>query len=119
MSNTYTPYAQINAMEEFGYIAGSSYTLYFNIYEQDGITPLDMGGGTFKIVLSPYGEEYSVLKKDGDITGVGTAKAILETNDTKTFSGKYIIQPVIISFSGQEYRPAQGIVLFNPQIPLS
>lgn len=118
MSNTYTPYSQINAMEEFGYIAGSSYTLYFNVYEQDGTTPLDMGGGSFKLLISPYGEEYSILQKDGDITGVGTAEALLETNDTKNLSGKYTIQPVIISFSGQEYRPSQGVVLLIPQIPL-
>ncbi len=119
MVTTYTIYAQINSLEEFGFIAGTSFTLNFNVYEQDGITPLDMGGATFKWVLSPYGQNYSVLEKTGVITGVGTAEVQLDTVDTAELSGKYIQQPIITSFSSEEYRPGQGIILFIPRIPLS
>lgn len=119
MVQTYTIYSEINSLTEFGYIAGTSYTLNFNVYEQNGITPLDMGGATFKWVLSPYGQNYNVLEKTGVITGVGTAYVQLDTVDTETLSGKYIQQPVIVSFSGEEYRPGQGIILFIPRTPLA
>lgn len=119
MVTTYTIYSQINSLEEFGYIAGTSFTLYFDVYEQNGITPLDMGGATFHLVLSPYGQNYSVLEKAGTITGVGTAEVELESADTANLSGKYIQQPVIVSFSGEEYRPGQGVILLIPQTPLA
>lgn len=119
MVQTYTIYAQINSLEEFGFIAGTSYTLNFNVYEENGVTPLDMGGATFKWVLSPYGQNYSVLEKTGTITGVGTAEVQLNTADTETLSGKYIQQPVIVSFSGEEYRPGQGVILMVPRTPLA
>lgn len=119
MVQTYTVYAQINSLEEFGFIAGTSFTLNFNVYEKDGVTPLDMGGATFKWVLSPYGQSYSILEKEGTITGVGTAEVQLDTIDTTSLAGKYIQQPVIVSFSGEEYRPGQGVILMIPSIPLA
>lgn len=119
MVQTYTVYSQINSLEEFGFIAGTPYTLNYNVYEQDGITPLDMGGGTMKWTLSPYGQNYSVLEKNGSITGIGTCQVQLTTADTETLAGKYIQQPVIISFSGQEYRQGQGVILIIPRTALA
>lgn len=117
MGNTsYVVYSQINSLEEFGFIAGTEYTLTFNIYEDDGVTPLDMSGGTFTWVLSPYGETYSILSLNGTIVDVGIAEVSLSSTDTATLSGKYIQQPIITSFSGEVYRPAQGIVLILPKI---
>lgn len=116
MVTTYTIYAQINSLEEFGFIAGTPFTLNFNVYEQDGVSPLDMGGGSFKLVLSPYGQSYTILEKEGTITGIGTAEVQLDTSDTISLSGKYIQQPIITSFSGEEYRAGQGIVLVIPAI---
>jgi len=119
MTSTYVLYSQINSLSEFAFIAGTSYTLNFNVYEEDGTTPLDMGGGTFKWVLSPYGQNYSVLELTGTITGIGTAEVEIPSSSTENFSGKYIHQPVIISFSGEEYRPGQGVVLIIPRTPLA
>lgn len=119
MPSTYTLYSQVNSLNEFAFIAGTPFTLNFNVYEENGITPLDMGGGTFKWVLSRYGQNENILEIMGTITGVGTATVELATEDTETLSGKYVHQPVIISFSGQEYRPSQGICLIIPRIPLS
>lgn len=116
---TYVLYQQINALEEFAFIAGTNFTLYFDVFEQDGVTPLDMNGGTFKWVLTPYGETINILEKEGTITDVGEANVELETNDTLLMSGKYIHQPVIISFSGQEYRPSQGVILIQQATPLN
>lgn len=119
MTSTYTVYAQINSLAEFGFIAGSPFTLNFNVYEQDGVTPLDMSGASFKWTLTPYGQSYNVLEKTGSITGVGTAEVQLDTVDTEELSGKYIQQPVIVSFSNEEYRPGQGVILVIPRIPLT
>lgn len=119
MANSYVLYSQINSLEEFSFIAGTPFTLYFTVYEQDGTTLLDMGGGTFKWVLSPYGQNYNVLDVEGTITDVGKANVQLETADTELLSGKYIHQPVIISFSGEKYRPSQGVVLIIPRTALN
>lgn len=119
MSNTYTLYSQINSLTEFGFIAGTEYTLNYNVYEEDGITPLDMGGATFKWVLSRYGQNENILEKTGSITGIGTATVSLSAEDTELLSGKYIQQPVIISFGGEEYRPGQGVILIIPRTPLN
>ena len=119
MSSMYTLYSEVNSLSEFAFIAGMPYTLYFEVFEGDGVTPLDMGGGTFRWTLSPYGEVYNILEKEGTITGVGTATVQLSTTDTETLSGKFIHQPVIISFSGLEYRPAQGIILIIPRTALN
>lgn len=119
MTSTYLPYSQINSLEEFSFIAGSTYSLYFNVYEADGITPLDMGGSTFIWVLSRYGQSENIKELTGTITGIGTAVVEISKEDTETLSGKYIHQPVIVSFSGDEYRPAQGVLLIIPQIPLN
>lgn len=119
MTSTYVLYSQINSLSEFAFIAGTSYTLNFNVFEDDGVTPLDMGGGTFRWVLSPYGQNYSVLEIEGTITGIGTAEVEIPSSSTENFSGKYIHQPVIISLSGDKYRPAQGVVLIIPRTPLA
>ena len=119
MSNTYVIYSEINSLSEFGFIAGNPYTIEFEVFEQDGTTPLDMGGATFKWVLSKYGVNESVLEKDGSITGVGTAEVVLDTVDTESLSGKFIHQPVIVSFSGLEYRPAQGVLIIIPRTALN
>lgn len=119
MTSTYVLYSEINSLAEFAFIAGTPYTLNFTVYEEDGTTLLDMGGGSFKWTLSPYGQNYSVLEKTGTITGVGTAEVQLDTLDTETLSGKYIQQPTIVSFSGEEYRPGQGVVLLIPRTPLA
>jgi len=120
MTSTYVLYAEINSLSEFAFIAGTPYTLNFNVYEDNGVTPLDMGGGTFRWVLSPYGKNYNVLEVEGTITGIGTAVVELETSHTENLAGgKYTHQPVIISFTNEEYRPAQGILLLIPRTPLA
>lgn len=116
---SYVTYADINSLEEFGYIGGTDYVITFNVYEQDGITPLDMGGATIKWVVSPYGQsDYNVLQVDGVITGVGTFTVTVPSAGTRNLSGKYIHQPVITSFLGTEYRPAQGVLIIVPRIPI-
>lgn len=117
--STYINYAQINSLEEFAFIAGTSYTLNFTAYDSDGVTPLDLGGATIKWVLTPYGQSYNVLQITGVITGTSTFSVTITSADTASLSGKYIQQPVIIAFTGEVYRSAQGVVLILPAIPLN
>ena len=53
---TFVNYAKLNSLKEFSLIAGTEYTLEFNVFEADGVTPLDLGGATVKWVLCPYGQ---------------------------------------------------------------
>ena len=117
--SSFQNFAIINSLDEFSMIAGSEYTLTFNVYQQDGLTPLDLGGATVKWVLCPYGQtDYNILQKTATITGTNTFNVVLSASDTISLSGKYIQQPVIFSFTGIEYRPAQGILLILSAIPV-
>lgn len=117
---SYQTFAILNSLSEFSFIAGNSYTLEFEVYEENGITPLDLGGATIDWVLSPYGQtDYTVLSIAGIITGTSTFEIELTSSDTELLSGKYIQQPVITSFSGAEYRPAQGVILILPRIAVT
>lgn len=109
---TFVNYAKLNSLQEFSMIAGTEYTLEYTVYEEDGTTPLDLGGATITWLLCPYGEPtYTVLQIAGTITGTNTFKVVIPSASTINLSGKYIQQPVIYSFLGSEYRPGQGVIL--------
>ena len=117
---SYTSYAALNSLEETSFIAQSEFTLYFTAYQADGVTPLDLGGAYISWELCPYGQDsYTVLQKIAVVTGANTFKVVLLANDTRGLSGKYIHQPVITSFAGNIYRPAQGVLLILPAIPVT
>ena len=117
---SYITYATINSLEEFGFIAGTDYLITFDVFEGNGVTPLNMGGATIYWTLSPYGQtSYNVLQLNGVITDVGKFSVTVPSASTETFSGKYIHQPVIVSFAGSKYRPGQGVLLVSPRIPLN
>lgn len=117
---TFVNYAKLNSLKEFSLIAGTEYTLEFNVFEADGVTPLDLGGATVKWALCPYGQpDYTILELTGTITDTNTFQFVLSSASTRTFSGKYIHQPIVYSFLGSEYRPAQGVILFLDSIPVT
>lgn len=117
---TYTSYSNINSLPEFSFIAGNQYEIDFTVFEANGITPMDIGGATVYWVLAPYGQpEYKVVQITGTVTGTNTFKFIIPSATSSVLSGKYIHQPIIVSFGGLEYRPAQGILLVIPQTPKS
>ena len=122
MTATFINYTSINGLGEFSFIAGNDYTLVYNVYGEDGVSPMDLGGGSVKVVLSPYGQfDYNILQLDGVISGTfnNIITVTIESADTINLSGKYIQQLVITSFGGKEYRPAQGNILIIPRTPLS
>ena len=116
---SYTPYTDINSLEETSFIAGNTYTMKFEVFADDGVTPMDLGGANTYLVLSPYGQpDYTELQITGTITGTNTFEFDL-TGKTNDLSGKYVFQPVIVSFGGTEYRPAQGLITAIPRISYS
>ena len=119
MVTTFTKYEQINALTEFAFIAGTDYTLTFTVYDDDGVTPQDIGGATIAWTLSPYGRSYNSLEIAGSITDTSEFEVVIPASSTETFSGKYIQQITIDSFYGQRFRPAQGVVLIVPRTPLN
>jgi hypothetical protein len=113
----YTSYQTINSLDEASFIAGGEFLFEFTVYESDGINPLDLGGASVEWVLCPYGQsEYTALQKTATITGTNTFEVSLSSSDTINLSGKFIHQPIITAFSGEEFRPAQGTVLIIPAI---
>lgn len=117
---SYISYSQVNQLEEFPIIAGTNFLLKFEVYEDDGVTLLDMGGASVKWMLCPYGQpSYNIAQLDGTITAVGKFEVELLPITTENLSGKYIQQALITSFLGKVYRPGQGVCLIIPQIPVN
>lgn len=113
-------YTTINCLEETFMIAGTDFTLSFTVYEEDGLTPADIGGATIKWMLCPYGRtNYNALQITGTITGLSTFDVEISATDTLSLSGKYLQQFEVTSFFGQKYRPAQGVVLIAPAVPVA
>jgi len=116
--STYVSYSEINSLEEFSFIAGTTYDITVNVYEEDGITPLDMTGATINWVVAPFGRpNLNILEKAVTITDIGILDFTIESVDTENLSGKYVHQLVITAFSGSKYKPGQGVILIMPQIP--
>lgn len=117
---TYSAFRTTNALEEFSFIAETDYTLTFTVYESDGVTPVDLGGGTIKWVLSPMGQpDFNILELDGVINTTSTFTVSIPAAQTSGLSGKFVHQPVITDFEGKTFRPAQGIITIIPRIPLT
>jgi len=117
---SFIAYATINCLEETFMIAGTDFTLTFEAFEEDGLTPADLGGATIKWMLCPYGRTtYNILQINGTLTGLSTFDVEISASDTLALSGKYLQQFEVESFFGQKYRPAQGVVLISPAIPVS
>lgn len=119
MTSTYVLYEQINALGEFQFTAGTDFNLTFTVYDEDGVTLQNIGGATTYVTFSPFGQSYNILQKSGSLIDDYSFEVNLLPADTESLSGKYIVQPVIQSFYGQQYRPSQAIVLINPAIPLN
>ena len=66
---SYTSYADVNQLEEVGFIAGTSYFLDFKIYDVNGL-PIENTGIAMTWKLAPYGEKSYVattkIEGDGD-----------------------------------------------------
>jgi hypothetical protein len=116
---SYISYQSINSLEEVAFIAGTNYTLSFTVTDEYG-APINIEAATCTWVLSPYGQpDILSLSKEGDIKSASVFDVVLDAEDTLTFSGKYMQQPIVEDFSGNIFRPAQGVVTIIPAIATS
>ncbi len=114
---TDAPYDEINSLESLPLIAGNDFTFKYDVYDEDGVA-LDISGATTYLLLSPYGQpDYAQVQVSGTVTGLNTFQCSLSSVLSRNLSGWYIQQPVLISFSGTEYRPTQGLVIFGTRTP--
>lgn len=103
----------VNTLEPFSFIAGTPQELTFDIYDADN-AEVDLSTATCSVAISPYGQyNYVALEKEGIVSGSPINKFVvaLNTDDTALLEGKYTMQPVVVDYSGSEFRPAQGVIL--------
>mgnify|MGYP006328635877 CR=1 FL=1 len=111
---SYNSYSQINSLEETTFIAGNDFILEYAVYEEDGVTPMDIGGATTYWLISPYGQpDYTIAQVSGVVTDTNKFEVEIPSAITQGLSGVYIQQPVLISFFGKEYRPGQGTIIIQ------
>jgi len=116
-----TSYEILNAMETVQFIGGTEYRLNFTVYQEDGVTPIDLTGGAAEYRLSPLGQPtVFTLKLDGAASiSTNTWYVDFAEADTEDLSGVYIGQPVMEDASGAQFIPAQGRVVILPLNPAS
>ena len=115
---TSTAYDRLNSMEDIEFIAGTQYTLYFEMFEEDGVTVLDITAATVSVRVSYLGQpETAVIDQSGTITDAtnGLWNAVLATADTEGLYGVFVVQPYITDFGGDVF-PAQGKLVILPKI---
>ncbi len=111
-------YDNLNNLSETSFIAGTDQLWTYTCYNTDGVTLLNISSGTVLWYLCPFGQfSINTLTKSGTITTANTFTVALTAADTVLLSGKFIQQPIITDFSGNTFRPGQGIVLILPAIP--
>ena len=113
---SHVSFDKIYALEETSFIAGTEYTLDFDIFDNLGI-PVDLSGANCSWKLCYYGQpEYAVLTKSATIISTSKIRVLLLSEDTQTLNGKFIQQPIILDGNGSTFRPDQGIIYLSPAI---
>lgn len=113
-----TVYEEINYMENWTFIAGSSWQVNFTTFESDGTTPLDMTAGSASYRIAPLGDNENTLV---DLTGIfddisnGVWHVILESSDTTGIAGVFTGQARLVDFGGDVFLPGQGRVTILPE----
>ena len=108
----------VNTLEEIYMIAGSTHTLYYDIYDENDV-PMDMSGASIELRICEFGRPSNVtLIKSGEYIGspINRFRVELDTEDTAHLSGKYVQQPIVTDYLEQEYLPAQGYITIAPRI---
>lgn len=112
----YTTYSTLNNLDEFSFIAGTTYYLEFKVYSDTG-TAIDLTSGiSFQWKAAPYGQkDYTVITKTNSSFQIQddsyTAILTLNPSDTSGLSGKYAHQITVtqtISGSSTVFKPGQG-----------
>jgi len=110
-------YDNLNNIAETSFVAGSDQVWTFTCYNTDGATLLDITSGSVTWYLCPYGEPSIItLQKSGYIVTNHTFTVTLTATDTIDLDGKYLQQVSVTDYSGNTFRPGQGIVIVVPAI---
>lgn len=97
-------------------IAGTSDTLEYNFFYKDG-SKVDLSSSTALLRICYLGQpSYAVAEIPGEISDENKVVFRLSSKYTKKLSGKFIQQPTLIDYSGQEYIYQQGIITIIPRI---
>lgn len=112
----YVTFSSLNSLGEINFIAGTSYTIKFLCYDQDE-NDLDISSADCTWNLAPFGTDYAILTKTGNVITTSSFEIVLAPIDTKDLSnGKYTHQPTIVFSNGVEVVPAQGIISITKRI---
>lgn len=113
---TYLLHSQLNSLPSFSFIAGTEYYLDYTIYDEDGVTPVDISAGSAKLIIFRYGRPDVVILEKTGVLSVTTGRfdVTLLADDTISLSGKFIQQPVYTDFYGKEFRLGQGEFVILP-----
>ena len=103
----------ITSLSDTTFIAGSTQYFEYTIYNSLTGALIDISDLTLRFTLnSAYGQSnfepvvITATKKDSHTFRVELPKA-----DTLDLKGFYIQQPVLIDYSGDEFKPAQGSMI--------
>lgn len=106
----------VNSLNEFSLIGGTNELLQFEVNYPNG-DPVDLSSSTTQWTLSYLGDpDNAIITINGDIFEINKFTVVLDGEYTKNLSGKFIQQPIITTFSGEEYRFSQGIITIIPRI---
>jgi len=112
----YITFSNLNNISEISFVAGTTYTLEFVIYDEDN-NPVDISAADCTWNLAPFGTDYAILTKTANVITTNSFEIILSSVDTKNLSdGKYTHQLTIVFESGVEVVPAQGILVITKRI---
>lgn len=120
MPSVIDDYATTFQLKKIKFIAGDTYILEFTVIDEAG-DPVDLSASTCSWSMGYFGNpQDTVLSYEGVISGddneIFTITILSE--DSAPLAGNFIGQPVIVDFSGREFRLAQGIIVILPQVPL-
>lgn len=98
-------------LEEQHFIAGSSITYEFNVFDGETGLEVDLNGFTIMWYLCVYGEPNNiVVQKQGIWDHLNVFRVQLDPQDTRDLDGLYTQQPLLIDPNGNEFRPTQGLI---------
>jgi hypothetical protein len=115
----YTSYEQLNNLGETSFIAGTEYTFTYNYFTDSSLlNPANLTDYTAEFRMALCGQTgVLALTKNMTINLPNEVTVTLESDDTATFSGKYMQQPIILNtVTTQYYILGQGTIIIQPQI---
>lgn len=106
---------EMYSLDQVTFIGGTSYNFKFIANDNTG-SPIDLATAVLKWRLAPFGTDYAIVDKTGNLTSSNTFEVLLTPTDTANLSGKFVQQPIIQFANGRDSLPAQGVVTISKGI---